>query len=117
MGANNPAVKNVTILNTATESSVFDMNPLGSGNGKAVVGVLFPAALTGTLLNVQGEVGDGVYRAITDKDGNVLQVSKTDNAIAWIDPAATAGCRSIRLVSDAAEGADRTIGILFRAVS
>lgn len=116
MSANEPKVSNVTILSGDTESSSFLLTPIGSRSGHALVGVIFPAELTGTLLSLEGSIGDGNFLPIVDSEGNAVTITKTNSSIVWVDAAFTAACRIIRVVSDAAEGADRTIGLVGRRV-
>lgn len=113
--SNKPSVVNSVILNTETDSAPVELNDQGSNIGFAIVGVICPAAAANATYALQGQA-DGTWRAVTDKDGNAVEITFTLNAYVWLDPAITAGFDEVRLVGTVAEGADRTFKFVKRGV-
>lgn len=113
--SNKPNVVNSVILNTESNSAPVVLNENGSNIGFAVVGIICPAAAANATYALEGKA-DGTWRAITDKDGTVVEVTCTVNNYVWLDPAITAGFEEVRLTGSAAETGDRTFKFVKRGV-
>ena len=99
-----------TILSGQTKSQSVDLIDL------CVVGIQFPAAMTGS--NITAECGVDVERV----GGSFVPLFEGDGTTAWTLPVNTdrfvdltlqgkaiCGCRFLKIVSDAPEGGDRAI--------
>lgn len=102
----------VSILSGQTTSAAIDLN------GRTLCGFIMPAALTGTALSITASDSlTGTYLTLQDGDG--ADFSLAIAASKWIpinNVNLTASLRFIKLVSNASEGADRTIKIAKRRV-
>lgn len=99
----------VTIESAAQLSSAADLN------GHTFCGFAIPSAMTGDAITFEGSVDDGTsFDPIKATDGTdrsvVIQTSEA--GIYTVNPADFAGITHIKLKSDAAEGAGRTLQIL-----
>lgn len=93
----------LTILSGATTSNSAPIQV-----DAAVVSIQTPAALTGTSFTLQGSQ-DGVNFGNVYVDGIIYSFSVAASTVYKISPSVTVGLSAIRLVSNAAEGADRAI--------
>jgi len=92
-----------TIADTETSTDAIDLN------GKKLVGIEFPATMTGTTVSIQQcESEGGTYTDVYDFYGTAVSVPVVDGYIP-VDPTIFVGPAFIKIVSDAAEGADRTL--------
>ena len=101
----------VTIANGATSSGIIKV-PSGH-----IVGVEFPAAMTGTSLTFQTASNESETFKNVYKSGGTTQlsVSKQDNGVVQIDVNDSIGImRFLKIVSNSSEGADRTLKLIIR---
>lgn len=101
----------VTIASSGTESNAVDLN------GTRVVGIITPAALTGTAITLKASFDGTNFHDMYNKDG--VQMTITVAASRWVAlaPADLAGVRYLKLVSGSAEAAERVISIVTRPLS
>lgn len=84
---------------------------------KALVGLELPAAFTGVALTFQVSSSDaGPFQALTKIDGSTYSIVVAAGKNVIVPPPDLAGWQNIKAVSGAAEGADRTINLMARAV-
>lgn len=105
-----PATDTMTIANGESNSSALSIQ-----QGCSMVKIKAPAALTGTTLTLQGSF-DGVNFANVTLDGSVVSFTFSASAVFDVNPRASFGLRSVRLVSDGTEGAERTISAVIAKV-
>lgn len=98
----------VTIASGQTVSEAVDLH------GYSLLGVVTPAALTGSSMTFQGSVDGNTYNAIYDTSGNQLSMTVAASRFIAIAPTDLASCRYLKLVSGSSEGADRTITLAIR---
>lgn len=105
MGRNIEQLGTLTILSGQTTSDVLD-SEIGFGNTTDLA-IITPAALTGTVKPYMGGLEDG-------SDAKKLNVGGTDVTLpaACFVPLPTSAFRSLKLVSSAAEGADRVFKVM-----
>ena len=108
----------ITITDSTTVSAAVDIL------GLRLVGIALPAALTGVTLTFQVDPGDGVFRDVYDANGvkySVVVAASRYVLLGWDSAVAnTPGgaapviCgKQLKVVSGAAEGADRNIDLIF----
>lgn len=105
------AVLTATIANGDTLSDVVDLG------GAAVYGIVLPT-LTGTTLSIQGcDTAGGTYvtlKSIAGAAATITVATVGAGAYLYLDPSMTAGWPYLKLLSQAAEGAARSIKLLTR---
>ena len=104
MGRRRYANETITIALAGTQSTEVAVEAFAFGS------LLFPAAMTGTKLLIEGKIGSSDWSSIVDSSGTPLEITKTVDSIARI-PDAAFGCSALRFVSDAVEGAERTFAL------
>ncbi len=95
----------VTIPNGGTTSNEFMIDP----NQGSIV-IQFPAAMTGTSVALYGCI-DGVNFLPIYVDGIQVSAPKVNSSLAVFRPATMFGITRFKLVSTAAEAADRVINV------
>ncbi len=101
-----------TIANGGTVSGEIDLQ------GRGVVMLILPAAFTGTAITFQSSTtSGGTFQAVYSVANAAMSVTVTQGRNYGIDPADLLGARFLKLVSNAAEGAARTITIVTRELS
>lgn len=107
-----------TILNTATKSNAVDLFE------RVLCGLIMPAAWTAADITFEGSNDlTGTYYPVKKCDGSTTPIAaftvKTPSALDYIifDPDSFSGLRYIKIVSSAAQGADRILTLLGRSVS
>lgn len=99
-----------TIANGATVSDAMDLGD------QTLVGIITPSALTGTAISFQASNDDdGTYVAVKGSDGVAISIVCAASGYYVIQPAILSGIRFLKLVSNGAEGAARTIRVMTRA--
>lgn len=100
----------VTILSGGT---VSDEAPVHS----AIIGIVMPAAFTGTALTFQGSADGQLFQQVFDDTGAALSVTVAAGRCVGLDTKALplASWAFIKLVSNAAEGADRVITLCYKS--
>lgn len=100
----------VTISNGTTTSNAIDLQ------GLCLVQIQTPAALTGTAITFQSS-NDGVtYQPLYNDSNTQLSITVGTSRNYNIAPTDFAGCRFLKIVSNASEGSDRAITLITRTV-
>jgi hypothetical protein len=105
-----PARRTVTIANGQTTSDALDCI-----NG-TVVGILTPAALTGTAFTFSVSADGVTYATLYDSSGAAVSFTVAASRYVYVDPAIFAGLRYVKVISGSSEGAQRIITLVLRAV-
>jgi len=93
-----------TIANGATESSAIGIA------GSVLTGLVIPAAFTGTSISFLAEQVDGAGFSVVKKDGVTFSyVVAAGDILKFQFPATFVGINNIKIVSNAAEAAARTV--------
>lgn len=104
-----PAYRNVTatIAAGATTSGEVALK------GKRLVGMLMPAALTGTSLTLlTATASGGTFVGVTDAAGSPVTFAVAPGQYIAIDPAALEGLRYVKLVSNLAEAVEALVTVV-----
>ena len=103
----------VAIASGQTVSSVANL-----ANGQTLVGLILPAALTGTTITFQRcDTADGTFVPIYSMDGaSVYGIVAGTSRYVPVQPDVFSGVPFVKVVSGSAEGAARTIGLVCRNV-
>jgi hypothetical protein len=97
------------IASGQTKSGVIDLS------GCVLVGILTPAALTGTSFSFEASTAaDGTFLPVYDISGNPVSVDVGTSRFIAILPSDLAGIQYLKLVSGSSEGAQRIIGLSCR---
>jgi hypothetical protein len=99
--------KTVVIASGQTKSASVRV-----GDGVPVA-IITPAALTGTSLTFEAADGD-TFLPLYDAYGNVVTVQIGTSRMIAVEGINFVGAKDLKLVSSAAEGADRTFQLLIR---
>ena len=104
--------KEVTILNTQTESGAIDTV------GMALCGILLPAAFTGTAITflVSDALGGTYVPLHSTISGTLLTYTVVAGKFYAIDPKDFQGVRFLKIKSGSAEGADRTVKLALKGI-
>lgn len=104
-----------TIANGATVSGAIETK---AGNDMALVGIITPAALTGVAFTFQACHTDaaGTFNAVYDTTGTQTSFTVSTSRFIRVDPITFCGASFIKVVSGSAEGAARSIVLVFRRV-
>lgn len=107
-----PMTKTVTIASGATDSEAIRVD------NYVVAGLLMPAAFTGTAITfLASDKKDGTFRAVYDSDGVQVSAAVAISQAVGLSSGeadAMAPWAYIKLVSNAAEAADREIGVALK---
>jgi hypothetical protein len=108
----------VTIASSGTTSGTVSTNIVGTEDTQ-LMGVEFPAAMTGTSMTFTGSrSSDGTYVTITDVGGaSNYSITVSAGKFVPVDPRVFSTYPFVRLVSGSAEAAERTIVVHLRPVS
>ena len=101
-------IETVTIASGQTESSAIKTL------GRVIVGIITPAALTGTVFNFKISEDGTTYRDYYTTSNSLVAISVSTDRHIGILPSDFAGCRFLKIVSGSAEGDDREIKIQLR---
>ncbi len=104
-----PAV--VKIESGATTSSSQDLGAQG------LVGIIMPAAFTGTAITFQGSMDNVTFTSLYNSNNSAYSITVSASRYYILWPADFLGCRSVRIVSNGAEGALREITLVMRSFS
>lgn len=109
----------VTIASGGTTTAVVDCGLISNNAETQLVGISFPAAMTGTAMTfTAGSTAAGTFTALREVGGAAAySITITASARVPLDPRVFACCPFIRCVSGSSEGADRTLTLHFREVS
>jgi hypothetical protein len=97
-----------TIASSGTTSTAIDLY------GYSLVGIVTPAALTGTSFTIKGSVDNSTYVDMYDTAGTQLSITAAASRFIAIAPQDFTSVRYIKLVSGSSEGAERTITLAIR---
>lgn len=81
------------------------------------VGVIFPAALTGTGITFEMTVDGTNWHDVYGTDGNLISITKVNGDYRALNPTDFAGIQELRVKSSGNEGAERIIKIVCRDVA
>lgn len=100
-----------TIANGATTSGAVDLK------NKTLVGIEFPAALTGTSVSFTvARHGSTTFLPLYTSAGTRVSVTFTASSHIGLLASDFAGCEQVKIVSSASEGAERSITLISREV-
>ena len=104
-------VLEAVIANAGTDSATVSV-PLN----KCLLGFRIPGTFTGTSVSFKmGIESTDTPRAIYD-GASLVSISVTANRYYYVDPKIFVGCNFLVIVSNSAEGAERTIPLVFGEV-
>lgn len=101
----------VTIASGATASTAIDLQSFG------FVGFITPAALTGTAFTFTGSIDNSTFVALYNSDNTAYSITVGTSRYYCLNPADFLGMKYVKIVSNGAEGADRTITVITRSFS
>jgi hypothetical protein len=104
---------------TATPASILSGQTVGvavSLAGVSILGIVTPAALTGTTITFQVSADGTTYVPLYDGTNTLVSFTVAVSRGYYLDPIIFASWRFVKLVSGAAEAADRVITLLVRPV-
>jgi len=99
---------NCTIANGGTTSGVVDLQ------GRGLVAFILPAAFTGTAITFQVSADGTNFYDCYNSANSQMTCTVTQGRAYMLDPGDLVAVRFIKLVSNAAEGAERTITLIAR---
>lgn len=98
-----------TIANAGTKSAAINMGGLG------LVGIVIPAAFTGTALTFEVcDTADGTFAPLYNSSNTLVSMTIAQGRSYAVDPALFQGYAFIKFVSGSAESAARTITYTLR---
>jgi len=101
----------VTIASGQTASGEADLG------GATLVGVMLPGALTGTTVTFTAALTPGgTHNPVTGSNGSALSYTVAAGKYLAVDPALFHGVQFLKVVSGSAEGADRSITLVGKAL-
>jgi hypothetical protein len=98
----------VTIATSGTVSTAVDLY------GYSLLGIITPAAMTGTALTVQASHDGSTFNVMYDTDGSALSITSAASRFIALAPQDFASVRHLKLVSGSTEAAERTITLAIR---
>lgn len=84
--------------------------------GRVLVGIITPAALTGTSFKIQVSYDGITYLSYYNLSGSELNIAVGANRHIGLLPADFAGAKFFKIISNSAEGAARTIKTIMRGM-
>lgn len=104
---------NATIANGAQTSGAIRIPPNQSGLS-LLCGLSMPAAFTGTTMTFTVSTDAGTtFNALYDDTGTQISVTVAASRYIRLIPSLFAGIDHLKIVSGSAEGAARTVGLVF----
>lgn len=100
-------------VNIAASSTTSRAAVLGGGT---VVGIIFPAAMTGTSVTFQGSADGQNYFPLYNISGIELSASVVAGAWVAFEPSDLASVNNIKIVSGSTEAASRDIQLVCRSM-
>lgn len=98
--------RTVTIASGQTVSGAVSLG------GASLVGIITPAALTGTTLTFQASADGTTYVPVYTTAGVAASVTVAASRYTAVPPTTIPGAPYLKVVSGSAEGADRTITLV-----
>jgi hypothetical protein len=83
---------------------------------QCIVGLEIPAEITATSFKLQGKGGDGEWKDLQSSDAD-YSLAASANTIQPIRPDISAAVRSMRVVGNGNEGANRTLYFVVRDIN
>lgn len=113
MADNIPNFVNVaaTISNGTTTSGSIDLQ------GRGVVAIIMPAAFTGTSISFQISIDNVTFTDCYNTSNTQLTCTVTQGRAYLFNANDLVGIRYLKIVSNASEGADRTLTLISRVLS
>jgi hypothetical protein len=108
---NNFVVHTATILSGQTTSDAIDLQ------GRPLVGMILPAAFTGSTITFTISVDNSTFTAVYNTANTQLSVTVTQGRAYLFSPGDLVGVRYLKLVSGSSEGADRSITLISRELA
>jgi hypothetical protein len=105
-----PGTRSVAIANGLTTSGALDLAD------NTLLGIMMPAAFTGTTLTFTASADGVTYAALYDSTGAAVSVTVSTSRYIYIDPVIFAGVRYVKIVSGSAESGARTLALVVRPV-
>lgn len=97
----------LVIPNSGTTSTSYELG------GTHLIGVLFPASFTSSKVKIQGSLdGTNFYDVYGSDTGTAKEIKATANTLTIIENTYDNPFNYVRLVSNMAEGAERTLKIV-----
>lgn len=103
-GQMNPALA-TTIANGQTKSAVVNLN------GFTLVGILLPAAFTGTALTFEASIDGSNFFPVKKSDGNSVSYTVAQGTFVAVDPKDFYGVQYLKVVSGTSEAGARTLNL------
>ncbi len=100
----------VTIANGQTTSDALNMGAIG----QAAIGLMTPAALTGTTFTFLGSLDGSTYSAVYDKTGVQYSLTVSTSRYIVLPPADFVGIPYLKVIGGSSEGGDRILTIVTR---
>lgn len=100
-----------TIANGGTTSSVVDLQ------GRGVVAIIIPAAFTGTAITFSMSHNNVTFQVCYNTANTALTATVTQGRTYMIAPTDLIGARYLKIISNAAEGAERAISVISRELA
>ncbi len=97
-----------TIASSGTTSNAIDLQ------GLLVVQFIMPSALTGTSISFQSSYDNVTFQDVYNDQNAQISITVSVNRTYNIEPVDFAGCRYLKIISNASEGAERSIGVVTR---
>ena len=102
--------QNVTISSGGTKSNALDVG------GHGLVGMIMPAAFTGTSVTFEGSWDGTNFFPIYNTDGTQFSATVSTSRLIAFAPSDFVSCRLVKIVSSSTEGADRVINLIIRGL-
>lgn len=96
----------VTIASSGTVSTAIQLD------GVIPVGIITPAALTGTSMSFQFSHDDSTFNALYNTSGTLVSITVAASRWIGLDKEDYLGAKSLKVVSGSTEAAERTITIV-----
>lgn len=101
---------------TATIANGQTISDAISSLGKTLVGLITPAAFTGTIITFQISMDGTTYKTFYNSAGAIATVTVGVDRHIGLVPADFAGARFFKLVSGSSEAAEREITVILRGM-
>jgi hypothetical protein len=101
----------VTIASSGTTSGAIDLQGLG------LVGIIMPAAFTGTTISFQLSNDNTTFYDVYNTDNVQLKVTVTQGRAYLLTPGDLIGVRYLKIKSGSTESGSRTITLLTRTLA
>lgn len=106
----------VTISSSGTVSTAIDLVD-SSGAGYSAVGMIMPAAFTGSTVSFQASDDGTTYYAVYNTNNTLLSASVTQGRMYLFTPGDFIGVRFLKVVSGSTESTSRTIKLMTRLLT